>query len=221
MNGDVNNMNRVWAALEMAAAVILMGAMILCLVRIWRQSGELFDSMARSADSYRIVVNDGKEVFEESHKTIPTHIDTLKTISGNLDTFIATCQNTSNTFKKIRAPESKAKWMKRTTSWFNNLTGMLGDFAASPIPTMSQIKKSLDDCIRTLSDIQSEEKRKHICESFDRTADSLESAKETMGRIKNSLRGVIAIFTIIMGICCVGIFCHGLSRWRSITSKAQ
>ena len=204
----------------MAAAVVLMVVALLCFIRTWSKTDELCDSLYKSADSYKIVVADGKELFENSHNTIPTHIDTLKTISWHLGDFIDACIKTSNFFGEMQIQENKYKWFRWIIDPFNRSMEKLKDFAEIPIPTAKQIKDSLDAFANTLNDIKSEEKRRNLCQAFDKTTKSLDHANSTICEINSSLRSIMVIVLISVGVCCSSMFCHGATRWRAITKQA-
>lgn len=196
-------MRKVFAWVEVAAAVILAVSAIVGYIRVQFDSTvELVRKLSVTAADYKLVVTNGKNSFEAAWKTVPHWREALVAGQNGVTGLKTTCDVCAD---KIWIPQGRF-YPQPLKDACLHLRQIPLDFSKSCVA----VNKGLSETIQILDKAMSESEYQKTLKAFDHTLTSLEAAEKSVSSIQRDIELHSLTFLIIMLVLSVGLFANGM-----------
>ena len=196
-------MRKVFAWIEVAAALVLAVYAVIAYVRIQFDSTvELVRKLSVTAKDYKLVVANGKTSFEAAWKTVPHWREALIAGQNGVTGLKTTCDVCAD---KIPVPDG-AYYPKVLKDACRHLKQIPLDFSKS----CESVNKGLSETIQILDKTISESEYQKTIQAFDHTIASLEAAEKSVSAIQRDIEHHSLTFLIVMLALSVGLFANGM-----------
>ena len=196
-------MRKVFAWVEVAAAVVLAVSAIVGYIRVQFDSTvELVRKLSVIAADYKLVVTNGKNSFEAAWKTVPHWREALVAGQNGVTGLKTTCDVCAD---KIWVPQG-GLYPEALKNACLHLKQIPLNFSIS----CESVNRGLTESIQILDKAMSESEYQKTIQAFDHTITSLEAAEKSVSSIQRDIELHSLTFLIVIRALSVGLFANGM-----------
>lgn len=196
-------MRKVFAWIEIAAAVVLAVSAIVGYVRVQFDSTvELVRKLSDIATDYKLVVTNGRNSFEAAWKTVPHWRKALAAGQNGVAGLKTTCDVCA---EKIWIPQGRF-YPQALRDACLHLKQIPLDFSQS----CDSVNKGLTETIHILDRTMSESEYQKTIQAFDHTITGLEAAEKSVSGIQRDIELHSLTFLIITLALSISLFANGM-----------